>query len=122
MRAVHRLIAIILLAFMPLQFSWAAVESYCALEAAAEVEHFGHHEHLQQVVDAVDGAATADTSAAATPDTDCSHCHCHCPAMLGDAAAARHKVSNARPSAALDADGRAHASARPERPQWLRLA
>ncbi len=126
-RAVRRFLAIVLLVFMPLQFSWAEVETYCALEAQAQVEHFGYHEHLQQVVDAVDTADTADvadtsTAAAATSDTDCSHCHCHCPAMLGDAAGAHQKPSNARPSAALDAAGRAHASARPERPQWLRLA
>jgi len=44
LRPVRPFLAIFLLALLPLQFSWAAVASYCGHETQAGAEHFGHHD------------------------------------------------------------------------------
>ena len=44
----RRWLSILLLVFLPFQFSWAAVAGYCQHEADAASQHFGHHEHQQQ--------------------------------------------------------------------------
>ena len=51
----RRLIAILLLALLPFQAVWAAMEPYCLHESAqTQSQHLGHHEH-QHHADA-DGA------------------------------------------------------------------
>ena len=83
----RRLLAIVLLVLLPLQFSWAAVASYCKHETQADAEHFGHHEHQHHgntTVDAdpaVDPQAEGDKTLGAM-DVDCGHCHGHCSVML----------------------------------------
>ena len=131
----RRVLAIVLLVLLPLQFSWAAVAAYCGHETQAAVAHFGHHQHRHLAeasdraaldTDATAGAAVspdaADGQAPGALDLDCGHCHGSCSAMpawpLGLAGA----VSTAQPGATLDAAGGAHAPTRPERPQWLPLA
>ena len=41
----RRWFAILMLALLPLQFSWAAVAAYCGHETGQHAEHLGHHEH-----------------------------------------------------------------------------
>jgi hypothetical protein len=124
---VRRILAIILLALLPLQFSWAAVASYCGHETQAGVEHFGHHDH-QHHADASDFAGTdansdaGDGKAPGAMDLDCGHCHGTCSMMLNLPSALPGALSTAPPSATLDESGGAHAPTRPERPQWLPLA
>ena len=127
----RRLLAIVLLALLPLQFSWAAVASYCGHETQAGVEHFGHHDH-QHHADASDGAGpdanldananAADGKAPGAMDLDCGHCHGTCSMMLNLLSALPGALSTAPPGATLDESGGAHAPTRPERPQWLPLA
>ena len=121
MRAVRRFLAILLLAFLPLQFGWAAVESYCVDEVLVVVEEPGHHAHPQhaEAAPGADADGSADTSAC----IDC-HCHCHghCTGILCNARGVADQPPTVRPGAALDAAGRAHAPTRPERPQWARFA
>ncbi len=131
----RRIFAIVLLALLPLQFSWAAVASYCGHETQAGVGHFGHHDH-QHHADASDGAgldAEATTTVDVNPDADagkapgamdldCGHCHGTCSMMLSLPSALPGALSTALPSATLDESGGAHAPSRPERPQWLPLA
>jgi hypothetical protein len=41
----RRLILILLLTVMPLQWSWAAIASFCQHEAGRAEQHLGHHVH-----------------------------------------------------------------------------
>jgi hypothetical protein len=83
----RRFLAILLLVFLPFQFSWAAVAGYCQHEAEGAARHFGHHEHKHQA----DAAAEAHDSApdiqlSGGSDNDCGACHASCctAAILGD--------------------------------------
>lgn len=129
--AMSRLLAIVLLALLPLQASWAAVASYCAHEAQAGATHLGHHEHRHRA-DAGQSAeadhavhSPADEHGSKTPganDLDCGQCHGGCSAMITMPVALPGLVSAAVPLPTVDEDGGAHAPNRPERPQWRRLA
>jgi hypothetical protein len=136
---VRRFLAIVLLALLPLQFSWAAVASYCGHETQATADHFGHHDHQHRAdsgghVDAVaDRVANAKSTADATADVqgdkapgamdlDCGHCHGFCGVMLTLPAAIPGAPGTARTGATVDESVGAHAPTRPERPQWLPLA
>ena len=122
----RRFLAIVLLAMLPLQFSWAAVASYCEHETQG-TGHFGHHEH-EHHGDAgphAEPAADADASGDKAPgamDLDCGHCHGQCSVMPTLSATVPGTLSTAPPSASANEASGAHAPARPERPQWLRLA
>lgn len=127
----RRFLAVILLAMLPLQFSWAAVASYCEHETQAGAGHFGHHEHEHHAdigTDAEPAAAlevSADVQGDKAPgavDLDCGHCHGCGSVMLTQISGVLGEDSMAHPSATLDEDGAAHTPTRPERPQWLPLA
>ena len=135
----RRYIAIFLLAMLPLQFSWAAVASYCGHETQASTGHFGHHDHEHHAHASSDAgpAAAAGANLTSSPDEaggvkgdklpgamdlDCGHCHGTCSAMLTLPIGLPGALSTALPSATLDETGGAHAPTRPERPQWLPLA
>ncbi len=127
----RRILAIVLLALLPFQFTWAAVASYCGHETQAAVKHFGHHEHEHHADvggDAepdADLAANADVQGDKAPgamDLDCGHCHGTCSAMLTLPSALPGLLSAAHPSAILEEAESAYALTRPERPQWLPLA
>ncbi|GCL65626.1 hypothetical protein [Pseudaquabacterium pictum] len=131
----RRILAIVLLALLPLQFSWAAVASYCGHETQAGAEHFGHHDH-QHHADASNGAGldadptttsdvnpdAGDGKAPGAMDLDCGHCHGTCSMMLNLPSALPGALSTGHRSASLDEASGAHAPTRPERPQWLPLA
>jgi hypothetical protein len=124
--AVRRLLAIFVLAMLPLQFCWAAVAVYCEHETQG-AGHFGHHEHQHDadVEPDADAAPDADATGNKAPgviDLDCGHCHGQCSVMLTLPAPPPGSVSTAPPSASTDEAGGALAPTRPERPQWLRLA
>ncbi|MBC8055811.1 MAG: hypothetical protein H7Y61_04480 [Rhizobiales bacterium] len=122
----RRLLAILLLMFLPLQFGWAAVEPYCVDDVRAEVEHAVHNAHPQHA----DAASATDADgaglAAKTDCNDCADCHCHChghcTGILCSACVVTDRPPTVAPSAVLHAPGRAHAQTRPERPQWARFA
>jgi hypothetical protein len=128
---VRRFLAIVLLTLLPLQFSWAAVATYCGHETDAAAGHLGHHEHQHQAGADTHAGLAADTDvepdagrdkAPSAMDLDCGHCHGFCGAMLTLAAAMPGTPGAAPPSATVDENGAAHAPTRPERPQWLPLA
>lgn len=122
----RRFLAIVLLAMLPLQFSWAAVASYCEHETQG-TGHFGHHEHEHHAdagpnaEPATDADAPGDKAPGAM-DLDCGHCHGQCSVMPTLSAKIPGTLSTAPPSASANEASGAHAPARPERPQWLRLA
>jgi len=116
----RRWFAILLLALLPLQFSWAAVAGYCAHEEGPAT-HVGHHEHQHDA----DGSGDRTDHAGKLPgaaDLDCDHCHGYCAAALFDAPAFASEQPAGRPAAGLVAAMRALAAAPPERPQWASLA
>jgi hypothetical protein len=132
----RRLLAMCLLAMLPLQFSWAAVAAYCGHERQASFGHFGHHDHAHHAGASSDAGPAADLGADASSapdetggdkapgamDLDCGHCQSTCSMMLTWPLGLPGALSAALPSATLDETGGAHAPTRPERPQWLPLA
>ena len=83
----RRFLAILLLVFLPFQFSWAAVAGYCQHEAEGPARHFGHHEHKHQADAAAEAHGSApDTQLSGGIDNDCGACHAGCctAAILGD--------------------------------------
>lgn len=129
LRPVRQLLAIFLLAFLPLQFSWAAVASYCAHETQAGADHFGHHENHADAGSVADRAtspvSTSDVEGETAPgamELDCGHCHSYCSVMLTLPSNLPGPHLTALPNATLVETGGSHAPTRPERPQWLPLA
>lgn len=116
--AFRRVLLSLLLALLPLQFSWAAVGEYCGHESGP-ASHLGHHEHRH----CADAGAPSDGK---LPDggahPDCGVCH------AGHAVFAPVVPMQAFPRAS--AGVAAHRSARlaahpvfePEKPKWNHLA
>lgn len=75
LRAVRRLLIILFILALPLQFTWGATARYCTHEKGDSVSHVGHHSHVHQ-------AAVSDTDTAALfavgDDPDCGYCHLGC--------------------------------------------
>src|SRR3990167_6821991 len=113
----RRWLAMLMLALLPLQFSWAAVASYCGHETG---QHAEHRRGAQAKAD--QDSASAAQKAPAGFDFDCGHCHGTCasmPAPVGDTsplALASHPVTP------VEGIVRTLAQSPPERPQWLPLA
>jgi hypothetical protein len=133
---VRRLLAIVLLALLPLQFSWAAVASYCVHGGHASSGHFGYRDHGHHVGASIDAGLAADltTDASSISDVtggvegsqapgamhlDCGHCHGTCSVVLELPLGLPGALSNALPGASTSEAVSAHAPTRPERPQWL---
>ena len=116
----YRLFAILLMCFLPLQFSWAAVGVYCQHESGSAAEHFGHHDH-QHKADASHGDK-ADPKAPGDIDNDCGACHAGCAAAIpGETLISAPSYA----SSAVDAyrySQNASPNYRPERPNWVPLA
>lgn len=127
----RRILALVLLALLPLQFSWAAVASYCGHEDQDGATHFGHHEHrhhadtggnAEPVADADSTSDVTGDKATGAMDLECDHCHGYCSVMPTLPSGFPGALSTAHPSATLDQAGGGPAPTRPERPQWLPLA
>lgn len=122
----HRLVAIFLLVFMPLQLSWAAVSGYCQHESdvSASVQHPGHHEHEHNSGDTLSDtkAPTSKVSNLDGSDTDCASCHAGCCAALGTQIQMTASESPERITASKAEFLFRSALERPERPQWNHLA
>ena len=118
----RRWLAVLLLALLPFQLTWAAVAPYCQHEAT-QAGHFGHHEHQHHATPQgdVDGTSDADKSPL-TVDLDCGQCH---GAFVGLNHVARPHVPpipSARPSVPVIDGAAAGTDERPERPNWSDLA
>jgi len=82
MLVMRRWLAILLLVFLPFQFSWAAVAGYCQHETGAAAQHFGHHEHQHHSDDAGSADSTDAKALSGGIDSDCLACHASCVAAL----------------------------------------
>lgn len=109
-----------LLVFLPFQFTWAAVASYCQHEtgAPAQTQHFGHHDHAHTP----HPTDLPDERSLPGADNDCAAC------LAGSAVALTGVLAlapDAAPPVAPSARTLLPASpfvGLPERPNWPRLA
>lgn len=132
----RRWLLVFLVLLLPLQFSWAAVASYCQHESAAatsptQQQHVGHHEH-QHHGDATPVQAQPDKGAKAAPtdtdtgpdtlDLDCGTCHAGCCAPIAPTLtlvlATLPAETHGEPVFHLSSQP----SSLPERPNWADLA
>lgn len=121
---VRRYLAILLLALLPAQFSWAMVGQYCAHETGAQSQHLGHHSHQHVQSDTASAqadASDADDASQAPPGgihPDCHSCHLSCgvvvPTPLAHTALPGSSVLPGAPVLAVGTQ----LSDQPERPQW----
>ena len=120
----RRLLSILLLVLLPLQFSWAAVASYCEHEAGPDAAHVGHHAHQHD--DAHSGEPGLDDNGGEPSvkaiDLDCAQCHGQCAALPLAAAWTAVEAAAERFADIANAPSDGQPSPRPERPQWRRLA
>ena len=114
----RRWLSILLLVFMPFQFSWAAVGTYCEHESGTQAKHFGHHEHKHQQPAGDEGEASKLKPAGALDVADC-HFHCQCAVDLPAAPVMPIGIGIQPLTDWTMADAIAPALARPERPQWV---
>ncbi len=116
----RKLLAVLMLLALPLQFSWAVAASYCQHEEGQAVQHFGHHHHQHQQVSA-DGKEAGGKSPLQA-HADCSACHLSCPAAAASSAA----VSVVAPASLVAGDPPGALPSvvpeSPERPKWMRFA
>lgn len=93
MRAMHRLVALFVLILLPMQWTYAAVGSYCRHEATAESSHVGHHEHKHEQGNFAEDNDKDDRDS--FDDQDCPTCHCSFAygVNVGEAASLPAKVS-----------------------------
>jgi hypothetical protein len=113
--AVRRIIFIVLLAILPVQFSWAAASAYCHHESGAGAKHFGHHEHQHKA--GADGASQdKKVASSGQADNDCGSCQFSAAQPI-PAAAADLPVQSAGPQClASTATYGSHIPSGPERP------
>ena len=136
----RRWLSILLLVFMPLQSSWAAVATYSELGASTLATHFGHHEHehkhelnhpsqdrqpageSSEASKAKPVGASVGASEGAFDAADChshSHSHCQCAAGLPGPPVMPMVIGSPPLTDWTMADAIAPVLSRPERPQWV---
>jgi len=71
----RRLLVIVMMFLLPVQWTWAAAASVCAHEKTAQATHFGHHEHAHEGKLAVDGAGNDGQNGSLAEHPDCGACH-----------------------------------------------
>jgi hypothetical protein len=117
----RRWLSILLLVFMPFQFSWAAVATYCEHESDMRAQHFGHHEHKHQQPAGESSEASKAKTGGALDVADCQF-HCQCMADLPALMIAPMVIGSHQPTDWSRADAIAPVLSRPERPQWVNHA
>ena len=128
----RRWLCVFMMVFLPVQFGWAAVESYCDFETPAQAQHAGHHEHHAHHDDgtpaAAHGDANGDTAlapeAASGGDVERGHHHLgeFAVVLLPLPALPRGAEAAAEDTVWLSATPLAPPQRRPERPQWRHRA
>ena len=119
----RRWLTLLLLVLLPLQFSWAAVASYCGHETGTQTQHLGHHDHHH--ADQADLNKAKDLGSSAAPtgnDFDCGHCHTPCCAMPALAYTPPPLAIASNQITQVEGIVRTFVQNPPERPQWVRFA
>ncbi|WP_411565004.1 cation efflux protein, CzcI family [Rubrivivax sp. A210] len=119
----RRWLAMLLLALLPLQFSWAAAAVYCGHESGEPARHLGHHEHQHEGQAGLDkDGAPVDQGAPAGFDLDCGHCHVSFASLPAPAASLSSALRAPHPVVQAEVAVRTLPQSPPERPQWSPLA
>jgi cytochrome c553 len=115
---VKKLLLILLLTILPIQYSWSMAAVYCQHEPG-KVSHFGHHTHQHQT-QADDGAT--DSGKSSKVHTDCEVCHhaVQASAPAADGMALAQIVSVHAPP--LPSQYLSYISEGPPRPNWTLVA
>jgi hypothetical protein len=122
----RRWLVILMLVFLPAQFTWAAVVDHLEHVLAA-ADHAGHHDHASHGhgSDIEHGGAQSDSDGAsgqASSHLDCDHCHGHCVGVIDAGSCLNAQAPGGKSPALGDAPCAEHVPAQPERPQWASLA
>ena len=119
-RPMRRWLSILLLVFLPFQFSWAAVAGYCQHETDASSQHFGHHDHKHHADADRDGIP--DSKLTSGIDNDCGTCHAGC--LVAIFGAVGLPLATGISLAITGSPGTTSSApfAEPERPNWSVLA
>lgn len=112
-----KLLLILLLTILPIQYSWSMAAVYCQHEPG-KVSHFGHHTHQHQA-QPDDGA---DKSKPSKIHTDCEVCHhaVQASAPAADGVAMTQAVSTHAPPP--PSQYLSHIAEGPPRPNWPLVA
>lgn len=118
-----RILIIILIVLLPVQFVWGAAAGYCRHEQGQQSQHYGHHahEHQADASAAVEGALQ-DGQSLAGDDPDCIACHLSCVTPVPEApvVAGIDRLSQDFPTIFLDASTLFVSTI--DRPNWVVLS
>lgn len=114
-------LTILLLVFLPFQFTWAAAAGYCQHETGSAALHFGHHDHKHQADAEHVGAPDAKTLGGGA-DGDCVACHAGCVAAIFSIVSLPASVAASFAISWLPGNLTEPPLAHPERPNWHSLA
>lgn len=120
----RRLLTILLLLVLPLQFSWAAAAAYCQHGGGSDRQaHMGHHEHRHTADSAPDTSPQVqDQDTDADPqqgvDEDCAFCHFGCGKTVGTTPVRFDAVGRAAFAPGIAAPPASPRPSRIERPNW----
>jgi hypothetical protein len=127
---VKKLLLILLLTILPIQYSWSMAAVYCQHEQG-KVSHFGHHGHQHQATAADEGADGSDGHGAgkdahkskpSKAHTDCEVCHHAVQASVPAADMPAMSVGGDTYALLLPSQYLSHISEGPPRPNWLLVA
>ena len=113
----RRFVAILLLALLSLQSTWAVAAAYCQHEAKRDAAHFGHHAGAQ-----VEAATPTDGGDSGVAEGHCHDCHAAGVYLVLPAAPAHGDVTGPAPLHAAAPWLPAPPASPPERPDWQALA
>lgn len=110
-----RWFAIVCLVLLPVQFTWAAVASYCNHEVNPVSQHYGHHSHQHE---SNDGSNAGGKKLPSGLDNDCTDCHASCAVTISDVAPLQ-VVEIAAMKGPMDLGALSFdIPSKPERPKW----
>lgn len=82
----QRIVLVLLLMLLPVQWTWAAAASICRHETNIHANHFGHHEHRHDhptsVTPSSDAADDTQTQSESGIHADCATCHAAVPGLM----------------------------------------
>ncbi|WP_436264886.1 cation efflux protein, CzcI family [Pseudoduganella sp. LjRoot289] len=126
----RRLLLILLLAVLPLQYAWSAAAAYCGHEQGKS-QHFGHHAHHHNMQaepghagDAADDSAGGNDNGHGKPagkaevHADCAVCHHAVQASLLSAMAPPPTAAGAAYPPPSDPRFSSHIADGPKKPDW----
>ena len=116
-RAVKKILLIVLMLILPVQYSWSAAALYCQHEQNAP-SHFGHHAHQHTM----EPDAPSGHDKVKGADADCEYCHFFSHAFFVPFDARPPAVPESTHVARRAVVYTSHIPRKPPRPNWLLVA